>query len=152
LYDENGNLNDWWSKEDRANFKKRTQQLVKQFDGYVMLDTIHLRGLNTLGENLADLGGVVMGYEAFKKTKQGQANEKINGYTADQRYFLSYAFAWLMQRRNEEIAKRIMTDVHAPSKYRVNGPLSDIPEFYKAFNVKSQDAMYRADSVRVKIW
>ena len=93
-----------------------------------------------------------MGFEAFKKTKEGKANEKINGYTADQRYFLAYAFAWLSQRRNEEVAKRIMTDVHSPAKYRVNGPLSDIPEFYTAFNVKQGDAMYREENVRVKIW
>lgn len=152
LYDEFGNLNDWWSKEDRANFKARTQLMVKQYDDYVMLDTIHLRGLNTLGENLADLGGVVMGYEAFKKTKEGSSNAKKNGYTAEQRFFLAYAFAWMSQRRNEEVAKRIMTDVHSPAKYRVNGPLSDISEFYTAFNVKPGDAMYRADSVRVKIW
>jgi len=152
LYDENGNLNDWWSKEDRANFKARTKMMIEQYDGYVMLDTIHLRGLNTLGENLADLGGVVMGYEAFKRTKEGKENAVKNGYTAEQRFFLAYAFAWLSQRRNEEVAKRIMTDVHAPAKYRVNGPLSDIDEFYKAFNVKPGDAMYRAPEIRVKIW
>lgn len=152
LYDENGNLNDWWTKEDRANFKQRTQLMVQQYDSYVMLDTLHLRGLNTLGENLADLGGVIMGYEAFKKTKEGKENKKINGYTADQRFFLAYAFAWLSQRRNEEVAKRIMTDVHSPAKYRVNGPLSDIPEFYQAFSIKPGDKMYREESVRVKIW
>jgi putative endopeptidase len=152
LYDENGNLNDWWTKEDRANFKQRTQLMVQQYDSYVMLDTLHLRGLNTLGENLADLGGVIMGYEAFKKTKEGKENKKTNGYTADQRFFLGYAFAWLNQRRNEEVAKRIMTDVHSPSKYRVNGPLSDIPEFYQAFSIKPGDKMYREESVRVKIW
>lgn len=152
LYDENGNLNDWWSKEDRENFKARTALMVKQYDNYVMLDTLHLRGLNTLGENLADLGGVLMGYEAFKKTKDGQANTVKNGYTAEQRYFLSYAFAWLIQRRNEEIAKRIMTDVHAPSKYRVNGPLSVMEQFYSAFNVKPGNEMYREKNERVKIW
>jgi putative endopeptidase len=152
LYDEFGNLNNWWTKEDRENFKKRTQILVKQYDGYVMLDTMHLRGLNTLGENLADLGGVAMGYEAFKRTKEGQANEIKHGYTAEQRFFLAYAFAWLNQRRDEEIAKRIMTDVHSPSKYRVNGPISNMPEYYKAFGVEEGNAMYRADSIRVKIW
>lgn len=152
LYDENGNLNDWWSKEDRANFKARTKLMIEQYDAYVMLDTIHLRGLNTLGENLADLGGVVMGYEAFKRTNEGKENAMVNGYTAEQRFFLGYAFAWLSQRRNEEVAKRIMTDVHAPAKYRVNGPLSDVDQFYSAFNVKPGDAMYRAPEKRVKIW
>ena len=152
LYDEKGNLNDWWTKADRANFKLRTQLMVEQFNNYVLLDTMHLRGLNTLGENLADLGGVVMGFEAFKKTKEGVANQIKNGYTANQRYFLAYAFAWMMQRRAEEDAKRIMTDVHSPAKYRVNGPLSNIPEFYQAFNVKSDNAMFRSDKVRVKIW
>ena len=114
---------------------------------------MHVRGKATLGENIADLGGVVMGYEAFKKTAQGkQTAKQENGFTPDQEYFLSYGYAWMVQRRPEAMRKQIMTDVHAPAKYRVNGPLSNIPEFYKAFDVKDGNAMYRKNDVRVVIW
>jgi putative endopeptidase len=93
-----------------------------------------------------------MGYEAFKKTKQGQSNEKIGGYTPDQRYFLGYAYAWMVNIRNESIAQQIMSDVHSPAQFRINGPVANMPEFYAAFNVKKGDPMYMPDSLRVKIW
>ncbi|MDQ3047002.1 MAG: M13 family metallopeptidase [Bacteroidota bacterium] len=152
LYDENGNLSDWWTKEDRQKFEAKTKLIVEQFNDYVVLDSVHVRGENTQGENIADLGGVIMGYEAFKKTKQGQSTEKINGYTSDQRYFLAYAYAWMVNRTDASLAKQIMSDVHAPAEFRINGPLSDIDEFYTAFNIHPGDKMYRADSLRVKIW
>ncbi len=152
LYDENGNLTDWWTKEDREKFTAKTKLIVEQFNGYTVLDSIHVRGENTQGENIADLGGVVMGYEAFKKTKQGQSNEVINGYTADQRFFLSYGYAWMVNRTNESLAKQIMSDVHSPAEFRINGPLSDVDEFYNAFNIKKGDAMFREKDIRVKIW
>ncbi len=113
---------------------------------------MHVRGENTQGENIADLGGVTMGYEAFKKTKQGQSTEKINGYTPEQRYFLAYGYAWMVNKTNEALAKQIMSDVHAPAQFRINGPVSDINEFYSAFNIKESDAMYRPANIRVKIW
>lgn len=152
LYDENGNLTDWWTKEDREKFTAKTKLIVEQFNNYTVLDSIHVRGENTQGENIADLGGVVMGYEAFKKTKQGQSNELIGGYTPDQRFFLSYAYAWMVNRTNESLSKQIMSDVHSPAEFRINGPLSDIDEFYTAFNIKEGDAMYREKELRVKIW
>ena len=152
LYDENGNLNDWWSKEDRAKFIAKTKLIVEQYNNYKVLDSIHLNGENTQGENIADLGGVIMGLEALRKTKQGQSNELIGGYTAEQRYFLAYGYAWMVNRTDASLAKRIHTDVHSPSEFRVNGPLSDIDAFYKAFNIKKSDAMYREDNVRVRIW
>lgn len=152
LYDENGNLTDWWTKEDREKFVSKTKLIVEQFNNYKVLDSMHVRGENTQGENIADLGGVIMGYEAFKKTKQGQSKELINGYTPDQRYFLAYAYAWMVNRTNESLAKQIMSDVHSPAEFRINGPLSDIDEFYTAFNIKKDDAMYREKDVRVKIW
>lgn len=152
LYDENGNLADWWTKEDREKFVAKTKLIVEQFNNYVVLDSMHVRGENTQGENIADLGGVVMGYEAFKKTKQGQSTEKINGYTADQRYFLAYAYAWMVNRTDESLAKQIMSDVHSPAEFRINGPVSNIDEFYNAFNIQKGDAMYREKDVRVKIW
>jgi putative endopeptidase len=124
---------------------------VEQFNTYE-IGGKHIRGQATLGENIADLGGVVLGYEAFKKTEQWKSGAKINGFTPDQRYFLGYALSWLGQRRPAALQQQIMTDVHAPAFLRVNGPLANIPEFYAAFGIKPGDAMYRADDVRVVIW
>lgn len=152
LYDENGNLKDWWTKEDREKFVVKTKLIVQQFNDYTVLDNMHVKGENSQGENIADLGGVIMGYEAFKKTKQGQSTETMYGYTPDQRYFLSYAYAWMVNRTDASLAKQIMSDVHSPAEFRINGPLSDIDEFYKAFNIKKGDAMYRDENIRVKIW
>ncbi|MFM2224383.1 MAG: hypothetical protein RJA07_585 [Bacteroidota bacterium] len=151
-YDPEGNLRNWWSKEDKAKFDKKTKQIVAQFNQYKVLDSLKINGEATQGENIADLGGVVMGYEAFKKTKQGQSNEKIGGLTPDQRYFLSYAYSWMVQMRPESMARRIKTDVHSPAEYRVIGPVSNNENFYKAFNIKPSQFMYRSDSARVKIW
>jgi putative endopeptidase len=152
LYDEQGNLKDWWTKEDRNRFDAKTKVLAAQFSKYVVLDSMHVRGDATLGENIADLGGVIMGYEAFKKTEQWKKQVVINGLTPDQRYFLAYAYSWLLQRRNEALAKQIMSDVHAPAQWRVNGPLSNITAFYTCFDLKPGDVMYRGEKDRVKIW
>jgi len=152
LYDENGNLRDWWTKEDREKFVAKTKLIVEQFNDYVVLDSLHLKGANTQGENIADLGGVIMGLEAFHKTAQGKSSELINGYTPDQRYFLAYAYAWMVNKTDASLAKQVMSNEHAPSEFRVIGPLSDIDAFYKAFNIKEGDKMYRPESLRVKIW
>lgn len=152
LYDEKGNLSDWWTKEDREKFTSKTKRIVQQFNNYMVLDSMHVNGENTQGENIADLGGVIMGYEAFKKTDQGKSAELFNGYTSDQRYFLSYGYAWMVHSTDASLAKQIMSNVHAPAEFRINGPLSNIPEFYKAFNIKATDAMYRSENVIVKIW
>ena len=149
--DEHGNLNPWWTDQDSTQFAARAQKLVDQFDAYVVGDK-HVRGRATLGENIADLGGIRLGYEAFKKTEQYRRHEVINGLTPDQRYFLGYALSWLGQRRPAALAQQIMSDVHAPQNLRVNGPLANIPEFYAAFGIKPGDPMYRDDSVRVEIW
>ncbi|HQV00628.1 MAG TPA: M13 family metallopeptidase, partial [Bacteroidia bacterium] len=152
LYDENGNLNNWWTVADSTQFKARTKLIVDQYNQYVVLDSLHVNGDATQGENIADLGGLVMGYEAFKKTEQGKSNEHICGYTPDQRFFLAYAYAWMVNRRPESLARQIMSDVHAPSEFRVNGPVSNMPQFYNAFNIKPGSLMHRADSMRVVIW
>ena len=149
--DEHGNLNPWWTEQDSVQFFQRSHKLVEQFDQYVIGEK-HVRGQATLGENIADLGGVVLGYEAFKKTDQWKQGQSINGLTPDQRYFLGYALSWLGQRRPEALAQQIMTDVHAPGFLRVNGPLANVPAFYAAFGVRPGDPMYRADAVRVEIW
>ena len=150
-FDANGNLNPWWTPSDSAQFMTRAQRLADQFSAYV-IGGKHVRGKATLGENIADLGGVVLGYEAFKRTEQWKRGESINGLTPDQRYFLAYALSWLGQRRPEALQQQIMTDVHAPGFLRVNGPLANIPEFYRAFGIKPGDAMYRGDDIRVVIW
>jgi len=151
-YDESGNLANWWTKKDEDKFNARAVGMVKQFNSYVVLDSIHVNGKASLGENIADLGGISIGYDAFQKTEQYKKGKKIAGFTPDQRFFLGYALAWLSHQRNENLARQIMTDVHSPAYLRVNGPLSNIPQFYKAFDVKPGDKMYRADSLRVKIW
>lgn len=151
-YDENGNLNNWWTPEDLKKFKAKTKLIVSQFNKYTVLGNKHINGEATQGENIADLGGVVMGYEAFKKTAQYKNNQKISNLTPDQRYFLAYGYAWMVNTKDEALASQIMTDVHAPAQFRINGPLSNMPEFYKVFNVKPGNKMYQPDSLRVSIW
>ena len=151
-YDEKGNLNNWWTPEDLKKFQAKTKLIVAQFNKYTVLGNKHINGEATQGENIADLGGVVMGYEAFKKTAQYKNNQKISNLTPDQRFFLAYGYAWMVNSKDEALASQIMTDVHAPAQFRINGPLSNIPEFYKAFNVKPGNKMYQPDSLRVVIW
>ncbi len=151
-YDEKGNLNNWWTPEDLKKFKAKTGLIVSQFNKYLVVDNKYVNGENTQGENIADLGGVVMGYEAFKKTKQFTSKQKLSGLTPDQRYFLSYGYAWMVNNNKEYLAQMVMTDVHSPSKFRINGPLSNIPEFYKTFNVKPGNKMHQDKKNRVVIW
>ncbi len=152
LYDEKGNLNGWWTEEDSAKFVARTKLIIDQFDNYVVLDSMHINGKATQGENIADLGGLVIGYEAMKKTQDGKENPLIDGFSADQRFFLGYAYSWAEYYRDEMLAKRALTDVHSPPFLRVNGPLSNIDEFYSAFNVMPGDGLYRPPEIRVHIW
>ncbi len=151
-YDKEGNLNNWWTKSDSVKFFSKTKLIVDQFNNYIVVDKLHINGSSTQGENIADLAGVSMGFEAFKKTKQFATNEIIAGMKPDQRFFLAYGLGWMINTRPEALANQVKSDVHSPAKFRVNGPLSDIPEFYTAFNIKQGDAMWRADSLRVKIW
>lgn len=151
-YDENGNLTNWWTPQDREKFVAKTKLIIDQFNNYTVLDSLHLNGDATQGENIADLAGVVLSYEAFKKTPQSIENNCISGLTPDQRFFHGYAYSWMINIKDESLANQIMTDVHSPSEFRVNGPLSNIPEFYQAFDVKEGDPMYRPDSLRIVIW
>jgi putative endopeptidase len=150
-YDEKGNLNNWWTADDLKKFKIKTGLIVSQFNNYKVGDK-NINGSATQGENIADLGGVVMGYVAFKKTKQYTSKEVISKLNPDQRYFLAYGYAWMVNTNKEALSQQIMSDVHAPAQYRINGPLSNIPEFYKAFNIKPGSPMYQTDSLRVVIW
>ena len=151
-FDAQGNLKEWWSAEDRKKFKKLTNGIVQQFNKYVILDSLHLNGDAEQGENIADLGGMLLGLDAFKKTDQYKEGKKIGGFTPVQRYFIGFALSWYGQVRNESLALGVKTDVHAPNFYRVNGPVVNIDEFYTAFNIKPNDKMYVPDSLRVKIW
>lgn len=151
-FDDQGNLNNWWTKEDSIKFYSKTKIIINQFNQYNPVDSLYINGDFTQGENIADLGGIIMGYEAFKKTKQYQNNEIIGNLTPDQRFFLGYALAWMVNMRPEAIANQVRSDVHSPVKYRVIGTLSNMPEFYKAFNVKEGDQMWRPDSLIVRIW
>ena len=151
-FDEKGNLVSWWTKSDEETFTKRAEVMIKQFDEFEPVKGYHINGKATLGENIADLGGILLGIEAFKKTAQFKENKLIAGYTPMQRYFLGYSLGWLGHTREEQEKNRLMTDVHSPAKYRVNGPFVDVDEFYTTFNIKPGSPMYRADSLRVRIW
>jgi putative endopeptidase len=151
-YDADGNLKEWWSPKDAMQFKTRAQNIINQYDNYIAIDTFHLNGSLTEGENIADNGGIAIAYAAFKKTEQGQGNEKIDGFTPDQRFFLSHAQVWKTKMREAALISRALTDPHSSAMWRVNGPLSNMPAFYAAFNVQATDSMYRPDSTRVKIW
>ena len=151
-YDAKGNLKNWWQNADAKQFGERASKIIKQFNEFMPVDTLHVNGEATQGENIADLGGLLLGIDAFKKTLQYKKGEKINGYTPMQRYFMGYAFGWLYETRKESLASQLKTDVHAPAKERVNGPMVNIPAFYEAFGVKKGDKMFREDSLRVNIW
>ena len=151
-YDENGNLVSWWTKTDEAAFKKRADVMVAQFNEFEPIKGYHINGKASLGENIADLGGILLGIEAFKKTQQYKDNKSIAGLNPMQRYFMGYALGWLGHQREEQLRNRLLTDVHSPAKYRVNGPFVDVDEFYSTFGIKPGDKMYRTDSLRVSIW
>jgi putative endopeptidase len=151
-FDAEGNLKNWWTPEDSIKFYSKTKIIIHQFNQYSPVDSLHINGELTQGENIADLGGIIMGYEAFKKTKQYMNQEAIAGLTPDQRFFLGFALAWMVNQRPEAIANQVRSDVHSPAKYRVIGTLSNMPEFYAAFNVAEGNKMWRPDSLIVRIW
>ena len=151
-FDEKGNLAEWWTPADAAEFKSRAAKIIKQFDDYVVLGDVHINGSATQGENIADLGGIQLGWDAFKKTAQYKSGQKLGGLTPAQRYFIGWSLGWMNQIRPENLAVRVKTDVHAPSFLRTIGPVSNMVPFYEAFGVRPGDKMYRADSVRVRIW
>jgi len=151
-YDESGNLNNWWTLNDSIKFYAKTKTIVNQFNKYIAIDSLHINGEQTQGENIADLAGVMMSYEAFKNTSQYKKHEIISGLNPNQRFFLGYALGWMVNERPEEISTMVRSDVHSPCKFRVNGPLSNLPEFYSAFGIKKGEALWRDDSLRIKIW
>jgi len=150
-YDAKGNLKEWWQPQDSVKFAKRAQMLIDQFNGYSIYG-LPINGKATLGENIADLGGIVIGLTAFEKTDQYKEGKPINGLTPLQRYFLGYALGWLGQERKEALSSQILTNEHSPGFMRVNGPFTDVPEFYEAFHIKKGDKMWLDPDKRVKIW
>jgi putative endopeptidase len=150
-FDAKGNLKTWWLPQDSVKFTQRAQMLINQFNGYSIYG-LHVNGKATQGENIADLGGIVIGLDAFKKTEQYKEGKTINGLTPLQRYFLGYSLGWLGQDRQESLSSQILTNPHAPGFMRVNGPFTDVPEFYEAFHIKKGDKMWLDPDKRVKIW
>lgn len=152
-YDKDGNLKDWWTKTDAANYNAQTAKVVKQFDGYTVIDsTSHVNGKLTLGENLADFGGLTVAYSAMEKALGNSPREKIDGFTPEQRFFLGWAQVWRETSRPEYARMLLQADVHAPGKWRVNGPFSNMPEFKAAWGCKDGDAMVRDAASRPAIW
>ena len=151
-FDSQGNLRDWWTTGDAANYKERAGRVADQFSGYTVLDTLHLNGRLTLGENIADLGGLAVAYAAFQKATAGKPRKNVDGYTPEQRFFLSYAQVWRSLQRDEALRTQVQTNPHSPAMWRVNGPLSNLSEFAKAFGCKAGDPMVRPDDKRARIW
>jgi putative endopeptidase len=151
-FDAQGNLRDWWTSADAAEYQKRATLVEKQFDSYIGVDTMHVNGKLTLGENIGDLGGLKIAYAAYMNSLHGKMPPKIDGFTGPQRFFLSWAQVWRQLQRPEALRRQLLTDPHAPGMWRVNGPLSNLPEFAAAFSCKAGDAMVRPDSLRAQIW
>ncbi len=151
-FDKDGNLKNWWSENDNKLFKEKTKVLIDQYNNYRVLDTVKVNGELTQGENAADLGGITIAYEAFKRTPEGKENKKIDGFTAEQRFFLSWAQIWRGNIRDENLMIRINTDPHSPGIFRANGPLTNFDPFYAAFNVKEGDKMFKPEAERARIW
>ncbi len=151
-FDANGNLRDWWSKEDKEKFKARCKKIVDQFNTYTVLDSIHINGDATQGENIADLGGILVGLDAFKKTNQYKEGKRIGGYTPLQRYFFGWSLSWVGQMRDAVLALRVKTDVHSPTFLRINGPIVNVDDWYDAFQIKPEHKMYVKPDDRVRIW
>lgn len=147
-----GNLKDWWTADDAKKFTERADKVVAQYNSFIVNDSLHVNGNLTLGENLADLGGLNIAYEAFKKTEEGKSNKKIDGFTPDQRFFLSWAQVWRSNILPDFAAQLILTDPHSPGMYRCNGPVSNIDAWYAAFDIKPGDKMYKPESERIKVW
>lgn len=151
-YDKDGNVTDWWTKADYAKFKTRTQQVIDQYNGFTVLDSVHVKGALTVGENTADIAGVAIAYDAFKLTQQGQDTTKIDGFTPDQRFFISIARIWRVKTRDAFMGMYVNTNPHSPAKWRVNGPLMNFTPFYKAFAVQPGDKMYKPERERITVW
>lgn len=152
-YDEKGNLRDWWQPSDSVHFTKEANKVVEQFNRFIQVDTLHVNGKLTLGENIADFGGLLTAYDALQLAlkRDGRPN-LIEGFTPEQRFFIAYAQSWRTHVRPEALKSRVTVDPHAPERWRTNGPLSNMPSFAAAFGCKPGDPMVRAPSLIPHIW
>jgi putative endopeptidase len=152
-FDKYGNVKDWWTKDDYGKFKAKTQQVIDLYNTFTVLDSLHVKGAMTVGENAADIGGVSIAYDAFKMTKEGHDTTKVDGtYTPDQRFFISIAKIWRVKMTDQFLRYWINNNPHSPPMWRVNGPLMNTNPFYKAFNVQPGDSMYLPPKDRIHIW
>jgi len=151
-YDAQGNLKNWWSTDDLSKFKERTTMVSNQYGAYTVLDSVRVNGDLTLGENIADMGGLSVAYAALQKALAGKPRAEIDGFTPEQRFFLAWAQIWRQNISDQAQRQRIITDSHAPGRWRTNGPLSNMPEFAQAFGCKDGDAMVRGAAARASIW
>ncbi|MBC7509053.1 MAG: M13 family metallopeptidase [Ferruginibacter sp.] len=151
-YDKAGNVTDWWTKTDYEKFKARTQQVIDQYNLFTVLDSMHVKGPLTVGENTADIAGVAIAYDAFKMTAQGKDTTKLDGFTPDQRFFISIARIWRVKTKDEFMRMYVNTNPHSPARWRVNAPLMNFTPFYNAFNVQPGDKMYKPENERITVW
>ena len=145
-------MRDWWTKTDETEYQKRAKVLIEQFNEFEPLPGLHVNGALTLGENIADLTGLVIAHEAYKLSLKGAPPPVIDNLPADQRFYMGWAQSWKAKEREESLRQQVLTNVHSPEMYRANGPVRNIPEFYAAFGVKEGDKMFLAPERRVKIW
>ena len=151
-FDEKGSMRNWWTKQDRKKFEKKSDVIIKQFNAYTAVDNLHVNGKLTLGENIADLGGLAIAYDALKMALKNKKIKLIDGFTPEQRFFIGFAIGERGVYRLEALRQRVLADPHSPPKFRVNGSVSNLMEFYEAFGVKKGDALYRSEGKRAKIW
>ena len=151
-YDGNGNMREWWTEEDGKRFDERAQVVIDQYNEFIPIDTLHINGELTLGENIADIGGLTVSYNAYQLSLDGKEPEVLNGFTGNQRVFLGWAQVWRMIARDEYLRNQVLTDPHSYGKYRVIGVMNNLSEFYTAFDVKEGDGHYLPENERVKIW
>jgi putative endopeptidase len=151
-YDKVGNVRNWWKDDDFKKFKAKTQQVIDQYNQFTVLDSLHVKGALTVGENTADIAGIAIAFDAFKLTQQGQSGAKIDGFTPEQRFFISIARIWRVKTKDAFMRMYVNTNPHSPAQWRVNGPLMNFTPFYKAFNVQPGDKMYKPEKERITVW
>ncbi|MES2777605.1 MAG: M13 family metallopeptidase [Bacteroidota bacterium] len=151
-YDKVGNVTDWWTKSDYEKFKAKTQQVIDQYNQFTVLDSMHVKGSLTVGENTADIAGVAIAYDAFKMTEQGKDTTKLDGFTPDQRFFISIARIWRVKTTDAFMRTYVNTNSHSPARWRVNGPLMNFTPFYNAFNLQPGDKMFKPENERITVW
>lgn len=151
-YDKSGNLKNWWAPSDNKRFKEKSKQVIDLYNSFLVIDSMRINGALTTGENMADIGGIAIAYDAFKLTKQGKDTTKIDGLSPDQRFFIAYAQSWKDKMEDKSLRLQLSTDPHSPAEYRVNVPLMNFTPFYKAFNVREGQKLFLPEDKRIKIW